>query len=367
MPKVSVVLPIYNSSQYLREALDSVVNQTLNDIEIICVNDGSTDNSLDIVNEYAARDKRIIVINKTNSGYGHSMNKGIDAAAGEYLGILESDDFLELTMFEDLYEIAVKNNLDTVKADFYRFTKGDDGNMNLDYIKIDKDFNIGGKVYNPSENAKDITNILVNTWAGIYRLSFLRDHNIRHNETPGASFQDNGFFWQVQIYANRAMLVNKPYYYCRRDNPNSSVKDATKVWAMSREFDFIRDILMRDEDVWSRFKYFYWRYKYWSYNFTESLIENKFKHDFIMRVSKEYNRALESEELSVKVFSVREWSKIQVIIHYPEGYLKKHCQDCAALENARNEIKLLYIRLKYVYRFRYWNIYLTKVIKKMME
>ena len=116
--KVSVVIPIYNVEKYLRQCLDSVVNQTLKEIEIICVNDGSTDSSPAIINEYAAKDPRIVVIDKANSGYGHSMNCGFDLARGEYIGIVESDDYADPDMFEKLYECAAADGLDVVKSGF---------------------------------------------------------------------------------------------------------------------------------------------------------------------------------------------------------------------------------------------------------
>jgi glycosyltransferase involved in cell wall biosynthesis len=322
MPKVSVIMPIYNTSIYLRDALDSVVRQTLKDIEIICINDGSTDNSLDIVKEYAANDERIIIINKKNTGYGHTMNVGLDTATGDYIGILETDDFLSLNMFEELYYIAVENDLDSVRADFFRFVYDIDRNMNLTYIAINKTRKIYGEIYNPSIEPDYLKLTLNNTWAGIYRLSFLREYGIRHNETPGASFQDNGFFWQVHIYAKRVMLINKPYYYCRRDNPNSSVKAKNKVWAMSREYDFIRDILLKDKNIWNNFKRIYWLYKYWNNNFTENRISFEYMHDFISRISKEYRRAIELEEISKKEFIDYAWRKINFITNCPEGYLK---------------------------------------------
>lgn len=96
-PKVSLLVPICNVERYLRECLDSAVAQTLKDIEIICINDGSTDSSPDIIREYMERDPRVKMIDKANSGYGDSMNRGLEMACGEYVGILESDDF----MFED--------------------------------------------------------------------------------------------------------------------------------------------------------------------------------------------------------------------------------------------------------------------------
>ena len=108
--KVSVVIPVYNVERYLRQCLDSVINQTLKEIEIIIVNDGSKDSSLSIIKEYAAADNRITVIDKPNGGYGESMNRGFDKATGEYIGIIESDDYAELDMFEKLYATACEHD-----------------------------------------------------------------------------------------------------------------------------------------------------------------------------------------------------------------------------------------------------------------
>ena len=116
---VSVLVPIYNVERYLRECLNSLISQTLEDIEIICIDDGSTDGSLGIVREFQSRDARIKVITKPNSGYGNSMNRGLDAATGKYIGIVESDDFAETTMFEDMVALAEANNADVVKTNFF--------------------------------------------------------------------------------------------------------------------------------------------------------------------------------------------------------------------------------------------------------
>ena len=192
MKKVSIILPIYNVSQYLRECLDSVVGQTLKDIEIICVNDGSTDDSLDIIREYAAGDERIVVITGPNGGYGKAMNKGLDRATGEYVGIVEPDDYVVPEMFEELYQAAKEHDLDFVKADFYRFTRNEAGEESLQYELLDKTKTRYGQLLCPAEDPSCIR-FTLNTWTGIYRREFLEEHGIRHNETPGASFQDNGF------------------------------------------------------------------------------------------------------------------------------------------------------------------------------
>lgn len=318
MYKVSVILPIYNVSEYLRECLDSVVGQTLKELEIICVNDGSTDDSLDIIQEYAAKDDRIVVITGPNGGYGKGMNKGLDRATGEYIGIVEPDDYISLNMFEELYEVATREKLDLVKADFYRFGRTG-GKEERKYEHIDGSGKRYGELLTPSQDPSTIR-FTLNTWTGIYRREFIEKYHIRHHETPGASFQDNGFFWQTFIYAERAMIVDKPYYLNRRDNPNSSVKSKEKVYCMNIEYDWIRDILMKDREVWERFKYMYWWKKYHNYMFTYNRIDDKFKKEYLDRMRQEFHRAMQKGELSEDVFTELEWRKIHSLIHGTQGY-----------------------------------------------
>ena len=113
-PKVSVIIPVYNVEQYLRECLDSVVNQTLKEIEIICVDDGSTDNSLEILKEYAKKDKRITVIVQKNLHAGVARNAGLTVAKGEYIHFLDSDDWLDKNTYEDLYNLIKSKNVSLV-------------------------------------------------------------------------------------------------------------------------------------------------------------------------------------------------------------------------------------------------------------
>ena len=169
MAKVSIIIPTYNVEMYLVECMESVVNQTLKDIEIICINDGSTDGSLEILKSYAQKDDRIVLVDKENGGYGIGMNIGLDKATGEYIGIVEPDDFIPLNMYSDLYEKAVENDLDFIKADFYRFKRDSETeDMELVYNHLSpnkEDYNI---VFNPSETPKAIRYIM-NTWSGIYK------------------------------------------------------------------------------------------------------------------------------------------------------------------------------------------------------
>lgn len=319
MSKVSVIIPIYNVSEYLRECLDSVIGQTLRELEIICVNDGSTDNSLEIVQEYAARDARIVVITGPNGGYGKAMNKGLDRATGEYIGIVEPDDYVVRDMFEKLYQTAVCYDLDFVKADFYRFTRDAAGKEQLTYVLLDETKKRYNELLCPAEDPSCIR-FTLNTWSGIYRRSFLEDFHIRHNETPGASFQDNGFYFQTFIHAWRAMILNEPFYRNRRDNPNSSVKSKEKVYCMNVEYDYIRDLLMRDREIWEKFQYMYWWKKYWNYLFTYNRIDDSYKPEYKNRMQQEFKRAIQLGQLRKEDFEPGEWRGVENLVAGVNGW-----------------------------------------------
>ena len=323
MIRVSIIVPVYNVEPYLRECLDSILGQTLQEMEIICVNDGSTDSSPAILEEYTAKDTRIRLISQENGGYGKAMNHGLEAALGEYIGIVEPDDYVDSHMFGDLYEIAQQQNLDFIKADFYRFTRDADGKEQNRYICLDEEKTHYNQVFDPSQQPEAIR-FTLNTWCGIYRRSFLEQHHIRHNETPGASFQDNGFFFQTFIYGKRAMIVDHPYYHNRRDNPNSSVKSRGKVYCMNVEYDFIQDILKREPDIWERFKYMYWWRKYHNYMFTLSRIDKRFKEEFLVRMGMEFKRAVQQKEIRPSDFLPSEWKHIQMIVENSRKYYKQY-------------------------------------------
>lgn len=321
MAKVSIIIPTYNVEMYLVECMESVIHQTLKDIEIICINDGSTDGSLEILKSYAQKDDRIVLVDKENGGYGIAMNIGLEKATGEYIGIVEPDDFVKLDMYESLYQIAKDNDLDFVKADFYRFKRTDEDDMNMVYNHLSKNPEDYNKVFNPSEDTEAIRYIM-NTWSGIYKKEFIEKHHIRHNETPGASFQDNGFWFQTFIFATRAMIVDKPYYMNRRDNPNSSVHNREKVYCMNIEYDHFRDILMEHPELWERFKGMYWYKKYNNYIGTIRRIGMEYRREFVERFSAEFKRGLEKKELDPSVFSVAAWKKIQVVAAEPDTFYK---------------------------------------------
>lgn len=326
MIKVSIVIPVYNVQEYLTECMESVMGQTLKEIEIICVNDGSTDGSPEILERLAARDERIRLIHRENGGYGCAVNEGMKKAAGEYIGIVEPDDFVSPDMYQDLYRTAKEYELDFVKADFYRFTTGKDGERELVYNHLSQRPEDYNKVFCPS-GCPDALRFVMNTWSGIYRREFLEEHNIRHHETPGASFQDNGFWIQTFIYGERAMILDRPYYRNRRDNPASSVNSREKVYCINIEYDYIRGILTKIPKIWEQFKYMYWFKKYHNYMGTLWRIGEEYRREYVIRFSEELRRGIALGEIKREVFSATAWSHIQSMTEDPERYYV--CRVCA--------------------------------------
>lgn len=237
MPKVSVIVPVYNVKNYIRECVESIINQTLQDIEIICVDDGSTDGSGEIVDEYAAKDGRVKVIHKFNGGYGTAMNIGMNSARGDYIGIVDGDDCVLPEMYETLYIAAKKADLDFVKSDHFLMYEG---NLERTHDFSQKDY------YNKvlTEKYRKVHFMFtMNTWTGIYKRKFIKDNNIRHNETIGASYQDNGFWIQTVSMCRKAEWLDKAFYMHRLDNPASSTRSRGKMMAVMNEFNFGGEIL----------------------------------------------------------------------------------------------------------------------------
>lgn len=321
MAKVSIIVPAYNVEPYLVECMESITRQTLSDIEIICINDGSTDGTLKILKSYAEKDPRIVLIDKENGGYGIGMNMGLSVATGEYIGIVEPDDFVPVNMFGDLYEIAKANDLDFVKADFYRFERASNGDMFLTYNHLDRKNQYYNQVFDPSHTPEAIR-FIMNTWSGIYRKAFLDEYHIRHNETPGASFQDNGFWFQTFAFAKRGMVIDKPYYMNRRDNPNSSVKNVQKIYCINAEYDHIRDVLMQYPETWERFKTYYTLKRFHNSVATLRRISNEFKKDYVERFSKEMKRAKQMGEMDEELFTAAERDNLHLLINQPLVYYK---------------------------------------------
>lgn len=340
--KVSIVVPIYNVEKYLRQCLDSIVNQTLKNIEIICVNDGSTDNSLKIIQEFADKDSRIKIINKENTGYGNSMNIGFDAAIGEYIGIVESDDYADSTMFESLYKEAKENDSDVVKSGYYL------------YYSIPKEKNVKVEIASPilcnrdicpvssfksKREQVDLFNIKPTIWSAIYRNDFIKNNNIRFNETPGASYQDAGFNFKVLACAKKLRLVKEAYLHYRQDNESSSVNSKGKVFCVCDEYDEMERFLTLHPLLKSQLECVKNRIKYDSYMWNYNRLGLKYKYLFIEKASLELKEDMEKGNLEKAYFEYYKWNDLMKLIEDPILYHTEKVKEASCRAEELEKIK----------------------------
>lgn len=289
--KVSIVVPVCNVERYLKECMDSILAQTLKEIEIICVDDGSKDNSLKILKEYEAKDSRVIVITKPNSGYGNTMNVGMAKAKGEYIGIVESDDYVKPDMFEKLYNKAKETNAEVVKSDHYIFsTKNGKAESEFQAICPEWFYN---KVLN-AEVCPEVFNFAMMNWTGVYLRSFIEENKIVHNETPGASFQDNGFWFKVFTSAKKMVFINEAFYYYRQDNPNSSINDKKKVFTICEEYKYIQNYVTSDPRKAELFFSTFFTKKVFNYLHTYNRLLQEHKIKFLERAASDFSEDLKN-------------------------------------------------------------------------
>lgn len=220
MPKVSVIVPIYNTEKYLRKCLDSIINQTLNDIEIICINDGSTDSSAEILEEYATHDNRIRIITQANSGLSEARNSGMRIAAGEYIGFVDSDDYIDLDYYEKLYCTAIKNNADIACSGIIR--ESDKKNKIL--IRYEKE-EVFTTIKNKFENAKVPEHCYV--WNKIYKTEKLKEHNLEFKR--GVVYEDLLFTPDALEHLDNMVVVPNILYHYYKHSKSLVHKHPTKA------------------------------------------------------------------------------------------------------------------------------------------
>ena len=204
--KVSVILPSLNVADYIRECIDSVLQQSLQELEIICIDAGSTDGTREILEEYANKDSRITILHSDMKSYGRQVNMGLKYASGDYIAILETDDWIAPDMYRCLYELAVKEHLDYAAADFDMFYQLQSGAYYfIRHHLFSPDVQDWyGKILGTEQLATLRSTDYV-LWRGIYNREFLNTYHIRLHESPKAAFQDMGFLQQVKTYATRAI------------------------------------------------------------------------------------------------------------------------------------------------------------------
>ena len=328
-PKVSIVMPSLNVEKYIRQCMESVLKQTLEDIEIICVDAGSTDGTLEILEEYAHTDPRIQLIHSDKKSYGYQVNLGFDIACGEYLGIIETDDYADLEMFEVLYHIAKENDLDVVKSGFYYYySVGEEKNIPNPIASntMSKWIFCPSTDFRSKRELVDFFNIKPTVWSSLYRRSFLYDNHIRLNETPGASYQDASFNFMVWTCAKRVQLIPECFVHYRQDNETSSINSPGKVYCICDEYAVMKHFLDEHPVEKGVLEPVMYRIMYDSYCWNYERLSEELQNEFIIQFHKDFQQANTEGKLNKEYFEWFRWEMLQMVIEKPEEYQRKvHC------------------------------------------
>lgn len=261
MVTVSIVVPVYNNAKYLKQCLDSLINQTFKDIEIICINDGSKDNSLEILENYAKKDERIRVINKENQGQSIARNLGIQLAKGEYIGFVDSDDWADKEMFEKLYKNAKLYDSDiamcsiNVYDEFSQKYSTNDPYMTLDIFPS----SFENHCFEPFQTFDFLFRICVVPWNKIYKREFLIKKQIEFPEN--LIYEDNVFCVETIIRAKILSIIKEPLIVYRKNSTTSyisSAKKDKKKLDVFKVFDIEEKVIKKSNDYYALKTYFKW-------------------------------------------------------------------------------------------------------------
>lgn len=323
MVEISVIIPVFNAEHFLIECLDSIVNQTFRDIEIICIDDGSTDNSLAILNDYASKDDRFVVISQENKGQGAARNKGLELIKSDYFCFMDADDYLELETLEKCYNKVKNENLDFV---MYKLINFDDVS-NKRYTTPAYDmYYIARFSENKIYNYEDLNDLMfyvsVSPVNKLYNSKFILENNIRFPE--GTIFEDQLFFWNMLFNAKRIAFIDE-YFYIRRIHSTSTIGFGNEKWC-----DAI-DVYNKVWDIFKEFNQF-----------------NKYKHILYNNKVKFALFRFDNIELNFKDIFFNHWKDdlVNIIEFYPDfvDFLeisnKRICEYVLCSENF-NEFELL--------------------------
>ncbi|MBQ2666064.1 glycosyltransferase [Methanobrevibacter sp.] len=285
-PKISVIIPVYNASKFLHESIPSVLKQSLKEIELICVNDGSKDDSLEILNEFYQKDSRVRIIDQENAGCGAARNRALDEACGDYIYFFDPDDYIQRNAFKELYNNAVKNDSDLVIFKIARFREGEDidysiPGFNLETVFKDVDFNDFTFDY------KDVKRYVLNSsfapWTKLYKKAFLDKYDDFRFPTDVA-FDDTPFHVQSMLRASKMSFIPKFFYHYRL-NPNSINNTSSNGIFIFDICDIVERFLKKE----NYFDEFVEEFKLFKITQINNYMLSTDSEDYFQRAKKEYS------------------------------------------------------------------------------
>lgn len=329
--KVSVILPSLNVGNYIEEAVRSVMGQTLREIEMLCIDAGSDDGTWEILSELAKTDGRIVLCRSAVKSYGRQVNMGIDMAQGEYIAILETDDYADEHMYEQLYNAAVLHDCDYVKSDYTLYRTQSDGERIFLARPVLQADDLYGEILEPVKySAVAVGDWYL--WNGIYKKEFLRENNIRLTESSGAAYQDIGFVYQTNIYAKRALFLKGSYYRYRTDRDGASANSGKGLQYAYQEYLRLYQQLQAKEPDDERLRELYCRMAKSFIYCCEGLEEGKLKIDetakseYYAWFQERLQEALQNNLIDREVFHAEAWKKLELLL-VSEAYYIERCRE----------------------------------------
>ena len=280
---ISVILPVYNVEKYLHVCLNSVLNQTFQDFEIICIDDASTDSSLEILEYFAKKDSRIKIIKQDfNQGPGHSRNCGLNVAKGKYIFFLDGDDWIDFNTFEVLTKKADDNNLDLLffnEINFHEETRDFSIDVNLNEDSI---INFENIVFNhfdlDKENFFKLSN---NVWNKLYLKSFLDSNNIRFSN-ENLAYEDIPFFYNAITAADRILLIKDKLYNFRKNKFSFRKSNDERIFDIFNIYRYVLDVFFENKHLYQYYKRVLLKYIFSNLEITYDSIDNKLKERFFI-------------------------------------------------------------------------------------
>lgn len=328
---ITVIVPVYNVSEYLERCLESLRKQQMKNVEFLCIDDGSTDSSGDIIDRFVSLDSRFRAIHKENSGYGSTMNLGLHEALGTYIAILEGDDFAAPDMLDKLYGTAIEKDAEIVKANYYRYQGNDETKI---LVNVSDGFPVE-KVITP-DDYPEIMTINHCVWNALYKKAFLEENEIRFLETPGASYQDVGFLCKCWYQVKKLVFVETPVVYYNVVNPLSSVKSERKVFCVSDEYNEVISYLDKHESCRERARKTLAETMFTDYENTFYRIDFPFQYGFIYRFRDDIKTIIEKgymAEEDKSMLSLNHRDQISELISDTESFYDRHSSYKQYVEN----------------------------------
>ncbi len=285
-PDISVIVPVYNVEKYLPECLDSILNQTFSNIEIICVNDGSTDGSRKILEKYHAKDSRIKIVDKKNGGLASARNAGMKVAIGDYYSFVDADDWIDYTMLEKMYNNAIQLDTDITICAVHQFDERnqeiDDSNKYYTLGFFDETFD--NRAFSYNDVKPFLMDVCVMAWNKLYRKSFIDECKAQYPD--GLIFEDGPFFFSIFFKTQKVSIVRDFLYYYRINRIGSIIQKG------GRQFLDIVDVVnlmyekIKEAPDYEDMKYIFFRKKVEDFISRLDNINPKYRHEYVEKIRK---------------------------------------------------------------------------------